>query len=395
MRVAIVAESFLPNVNGVTNSVLRVLEYLAAHGHQAMVIAPGARDFEDEVASYAGFPIIRVPTIMVPLINSLPIGLPTRTVKRALAEFQPDVVHLASPFVLGGAGAIAARQLGVPAVAIYQTDVAGFAQRYHLSPLATASWEWTRALHNMCMRTLAPSTAAIEALESHGIHDVYRWARGVDAQLFNPERRSPALRQQLDPTGTKILVGYVGRLAAEKGVHRLRALNNDPRIQLVIVGDGPSRPELEEALPTAAFLGSLTGIPLAEAYASLDVFIHPGEYETFCQAVQEALASGVPAIGPAAGGPLDLITPGVDGALLPVSTFTTALPATVDFLYQHRDTMSQAARAATQSRTWDAICDQLMGHYRAAIDDYAALPTTLAERMQRAYQRLATMGRDS
>ena len=137
MRVGIVAESFLPNVNGVTNSVLRVLEHLKRKGHEAMVVAPGARDFQDEIPDYLGFEIVRVPTVMVPLVDSLPVGVPTTTVAAALNEFQPDIIHLASPFVLGGAGAFAARQLGVPAVALYQTDVAGFATKYHL-PMAVS-----------------------------------------------------------------------------------------------------------------------------------------------------------------------------------------------------------------------------------------------------------------
>ena len=105
MRVGIVAESFLPNVNGVTNSVLRVLEHLKREGHEAMVVAPGARDFQDEIPDYLGFEIVRVPTVMVPLVDSLPIGVPTTTVAAALSEFKPDIIHLASPFVLGGAGA--------------------------------------------------------------------------------------------------------------------------------------------------------------------------------------------------------------------------------------------------------------------------------------------------
>ncbi|MFC4156278.1 glycosyltransferase, partial [Corynebacterium marambiense] len=192
LRIAVVAESFLPNVNGVSNSVLRILEHLADHGHEALVIAPGARDFEEEVVSYAGFPVVRVPTVMVPLINSLPVGVPVPLV-RTLRDFRPDVVHLASPYVLGAAGASAARRLGVPALAVYQTDVAGFALRYHLRLLISASWRVTRMIHNSCACTLAPSTAAIAELTGHGVRNVHRWARGVDTVRFNPAHRSVEL----------------------------------------------------------------------------------------------------------------------------------------------------------------------------------------------------------
>ena len=227
MKVAIVAESFLPNINGVTNSVLRVLEYLREQGHEAIVIAPGARDFEEEIGDYLGFPITRVPTIMVPLIDSLPIGVPRPVVTQAIREFAPDVVHLASPFVLGGAGAFAARMLQIPTVAVYQTDVAGFASRYRLSPLAAASWEWTKTLHNMCTRTLAPSSAAIADLHEHGIERVYHWGRGVDAALFHPDKRSERLRREKGPLGTLTQTINPAARIAQEGEQLLVSPAND------------------------------------------------------------------------------------------------------------------------------------------------------------------------
>ncbi|MEZ2121724.1 glycosyltransferase family 4 protein [Corynebacterium sp. CCM 9203] len=364
LRIAVVAESFLPNVNGVSNSVLRILEHLAGQGHQALVIAPGARDFEEEVVSYAGFPVVRVPTVMIPLINSLPVGVPVPLVLRALREFRPDVIHLASPYVLGAAGALAARNLGIPALAVYQTDVAGFALRYHLRLLIFASWRVTRMIHNSCSRTLAPSTAAIEALTSHGITDVHRWARGVDTVRFNPAHRSERLRRSWDPGGERRIVGYVGRLAAEKGVERLVSLVGRDDLQLVIVGDGPEYGVLRDALPGAVFTGALGGEDLGRAYASFDVFVHPGEFETFCQTIQEAQASGVPTIGPRAGGPIDLITPGETGELLDVVTFSVDLPAAVDRVLAEREVMSAAAQARVSGQTWDKVCAELMDHYR-------------------------------
>ncbi|MBI8990004.1 glycosyltransferase [Corynebacterium meridianum] len=364
LRVAVVAESFLPNVNGVSNSVLRVLEHLSAHGHEAIVIAPGARDFEEEVVSYAGFPVVRVPTVMIPLINSLPVGVPVPLVHRALRDFGPDVIHLASPYVLGAAGALAARRLRIPALAVYQTDVAGFALRYHLRLLISASWQVTRMIHNSCARTLAPSTAAITELTDHGIRNVHRWGRGVDTERFNPAHRCDRLRRSWDPTGERRIVGYVGRLAAEKGVDRLASLSGRDDLQLVIVGDGPEYGALSEALPGAVFTGALGGEDLGRAYASFDVFVHPGEFETFCQTIQEAQASGVPTIGPRAGGPVDLITPGVTGELLEVATFSADLPAAVDRVLANRDTMSATARRAVEGRTWPVLCAKLVDHYR-------------------------------
>lgn len=372
MRVGIVAESFLPNINGVTNSVLRVLEHLKREGHEAIVVAPGARDFQEEVPDYLGFEIVRVPTVRIPLVDSLPVGVPTTNVTAALAEFRPDVIHLASPFVLGGAGAFAANQLGIPAVALYQTDVAGFATKYHAAMVASIAWDWTRTIHNKCELTLAPSSEAIRELEEHGVKHVHHWGRGVDAELFHPSRRSEMLRRQWDPTGTKKIVGFVGRLAAEKSVHRLASLVDDPSIQLVIVGGGPEKPALEAALPGAIFTGPLSGEALAEAYASLDLFVHTGEFETFCQAIQEAQASGVPTIGPRAGGPIDLIKHGDNGLLLEVETFEQELYDAARWILDdaRHATLQAAARESVADKTWAALGDQLLGYYSEVLDAY-------------------------
>lgn len=364
MRVAIVAEAFLPNMNGVTNSILRVLDHLADNGHEALVIAPGARDHQEEAEHYRGFRIARVPTVMVPLIDSLPIGVPNSALAVELRRFNPDVVHLASPFVLGAAGAFTAKALGLPAIAVYQTDVAGFANNYRMRSLGAAAWKWTKIIHNSCARTLAPSTATIRDLMSHGIRDIHRWGRGVDGVRFHPAKRSEALRRLWSPEG-KPIVGYVGRLAAEKSVHRLSAIAESGRYQVVIVGDGPERTKLQALMPSAVFTGQLGGEELARAYASLDLFVHTGEYETFCQAVQEAHASGTPAIAPDAGGPRDLITPGVNGELLAVADFTGQLPGAVARWTGDvaGEDLRATCRDAVEGRTWAVLCDDLLRHY--------------------------------
>ncbi|WP_458317295.1 glycosyltransferase family 4 protein [Mycolicibacterium brisbanense] len=365
MRVAIVAESFLPNVNGVTNSVLRVIEHLRRTGHEVLVIAPDTpRRQPPADRVYDGIRVHRVPSHMFPKVTSLPLGVPRPRMVSVLRGFAPDVVHLASPALLGWGGVHAARYLGVPTVAVFQTDVAGFAESYGVGVLSRASWAWTRRLHAKADRTLAPSTSAIENLEAHGIPRVYKWARGVDITGFAPSARDDALRASWSPDGRPV-VGFVGRLAPEKHVERLAALAARDDLQLVIVGDGIDRAKLQTVLPSAVFTGELRGEALAAAYASMDVFVHPGEHETFCQAVQEAMASGLPVIAPDAGGPRDLVAPYRTGLLLGVDEFTAALPAAVDHLIAERARYSVAARRSVLGRTWPAICDELLGHYEA------------------------------
>jgi len=368
VRVAIVSECFLPTVNGVTNSVLRVIEHLRRDGHQVLVVAPGpAKDDPDE---YLGVPVVRVPALDLPVVNSMPVGLPTRRVLTALRRFAPDVVHLAAPFVVGARGLAAARRLGIPTVAVYQTDVAGFATSYGLGLTARAAWRWTCRLHSLADRTLAPSSWAAEALSSRGVPRVHRWARGVDIARFRPSQRSAQWRARLAPKG-ELLVGYVGRLAPEKQVERLSALVGLPGIRLVVVGDGPSEPRLRELLPGAAFLGFRGGDELAQIYASLDVFVHTGPSETFCQAVQEALASGVPVVAPDAGGPRDLVAPGRTGFLVPPGPdpsdpeSAAALRAAVLRLWDDevRARCGLAARRSVLRRDWATVCDELLVHY--------------------------------
>jgi len=365
VRVAIVAESFLPNVNGVSNSVLRVLEHLDRTGHDAIVIAPDNPCREPRAATaHDGVPVHRMPSRMFPRVTSLPLGVPLPRMVRIMREFEPDVVHLASPALLGYGGLQAARFLGIPTVAVFQTDVPGFAKSYGIGITYRAAWAWFRHLHRHADRTLAPSSSAMESLAAQRIPRVHRWARGVDITGFAPSARHERLRRAWSPTGRPI-VGFVGRLAPEKHVDRLAVLAHDDAVQLVIVGDGIDRAKLARLLPTAVFTGALYGADLAAAYASMDVFVHPGEHETFCQAVQEALASGVPVVAPNAGGPRDLVSPGRTGFLLDVDGFEQQLPGAVEHLLSERPRYSLAARRSVLQRTWPAICDELLGHYAA------------------------------
>lgn len=365
MRIAIVAESFLPNVNGVSNSVLRVLEHLRRTGHEALVIAPdNPRGQPSADRLHDGVRVHRVPSRMVPAVTSLPLGVPRPEILRVLRGFDPHVVHLASPALLGYGGLLAARRLGIPTVAVYQTDIAGFAGSYGVPLAAPAAWAWLRHLHSLADRTLAPSTSAIDALRAKGIPRVHHWARGVDATGFAPSARSDALRRQWSPQGRPV-VGFVGRLAPEKHVERLAALTGRRDLQVVIVGDGVERPTLQRLLPSAVFTGPLYGAELAAAYASMDVFVHTGEHETFCQTVQEALASGVPVIAPDQGGPRDLVAPFRTGMLLPVGDFEAGLSRSVDHLLAQRARYSLAARRSVVNRAWPRICDQLLDHYDA------------------------------
>lgn len=358
LRVLVVAESFLPQVNGVTNSVLRVLDHLATSGHQAAVVAPTGPD------SYAGFPVLHTRGATMPFYRGFRVGLEARRrFREVMAWFEPDVVHVASPAALGYQAVRAADELGIPTVAIYQTDLVGFARQYGVLGGEWAMARLTRSIHRRVDRTLAPSTASLHQLESLGVPRLALWPRGVDTTLFHPARRTRP-RGAVEP----VRIGYVGRLAAEKELHLLRSVADLPGTELVLVGAGPEEEWLRSLLPRAQFRGLVLQAELAQEYADLDVFVHTGRHETYCQSAQEALASGVPVVAPYAGGPVDVV-PRAAGFLYPPGD-GRALRGHVAALVEDvelRQRMGAAARAAVEGRTWDRVNALLLHHYREVI----------------------------
>ncbi len=364
MRVLLVTESFLPSANGVTTSVLRVLDHLRERGHEALVVCPGPAP-----STYAGFEVVEVPSVAV---RGFPLGVPSPVVTAAVAGFDPDVVHAASPFGLGAHALAVARRRGVPSVAVFQTDVAAYAGTSRLSVAAGPVWRWLRTVHDLADLTLAPSSATLGELRRRGFRRTALWGRGVRTDTFHPRHRTDplgaALREDL-LGGRHLLVGFVGRLAPEKRVERLGAVARLPGARAVVVGDGPSRPSVQVALAGtgARFLGRLDGEDLARAYAALDVFVHTGTDETFGQTLQEAMASGVPVVAPASGGPLDVVDHGRTGLLHPPHDLD-ALAGAVRHLADRpglRRAMGEAGRRTALTRSWDAVCDQLLDHYAA------------------------------
>jgi len=364
MRVAIVTESFLPSLNGVTNSVLRVLDTLAAEGHDAIVIAPTAPS-----GRHHGFRVIRTPAI--PFMQ-FPVGIPNLTLQATLAEYKPDVVHIASPFLLGGQAIAAANRLGIPTVAIYQTDIAGYLERYGMQFARPLVDKMVAAIHTPATLNLAPTPETAAYLLKLGVPRVGIWGRGVDLDLFHPHRRAARVAAAATASGQDsaaaepLTIGFVGRLAPEKQVHKMKTLFGIPHTRFVVVGDGPERRRLEADFAgyPVTFTGALQGIELADAYASLDVFVHFGTEETFGQTIQEAQAAGLPVVAPASGGPRFLIDHGTSGYL--------ADPKDASSFVEHverltadpglRARMGEAARRSVSNKSWDANNALLLKH---------------------------------
>jgi len=385
----VVSESSPAVVNGVTNSVVRTLDHLRAAGHEAVVVAPGPAP-----ARVSGFPVREVRSVALPRYRTYRLGLATPyEVGAILVETAPDLVHLAGPAVLGGAAAWAARQLDLPTVAVFQTDAAGFASHYGFGMFGPLIWAGLSRLHGAADLTLVPSTWSYQQLADRGIPRLARWPRGVDLDQFNPAHRSAEVRRELAPRGETV-IGYVGRVSKEKRVALLTHLADLPGTRLVVVGAGPAERWLRKRLPRATFTGLRRGADLSALMASLDVFVHTGANETFCQAVQEALAAGVPVVAPAAGGPVDLVHDGRNGLLYPPND-PLALRAAVHRLVRDpalRQAMGAAARQSVLGRTWAAVGEQLLGFYRQVLTARAGQVAQAGEEVRPATREAASAG---
>lgn len=389
MRVAIVTESFLPSLNGVTTSVCHVADHLRARGHDVLIIAPRARETTPD--TYHGIPVHRITSLP---FRQFDVGLPSGEIEDILAEAGPDVVHVASPFVIGARGLRAAARLDLPTVAIFQTDMAGYVRQHTPGSAGNATarttWRWIRRIHSWADLTLAPSTEALADLRAHGVPRTQLWGRGVDTSLYSPAWRADALtralRRELAPDGER-LIGYVGRLAPEKELERLAELADVPHSRLVIVGDGPSRLAVGELLTEAVatspgrpnrppvFLGPRQGEELARAYAALDLFVHTGTRETFGQTIQEAGASGLAVVAPRAGGPIDLVDDGVNGYLFDPGPPGALREAVCRSLSSpgHLAELGGQGLERVRERSWGAVVDRLVAHYETVAEQRLAV----------------------
>ncbi len=371
-RVAIVTESFLPQINGVTNSVVRVLETLKQHEIEAIVIAPTSvseRHLGFRVHSTAAIPVLQ-----------FPVAVPGPNISRLLEEFQPDVIHVAAPFMIGAQAISWGQRNGVPTVAIYQTDVAGYLGRYNLTFAKPVMERVVGAIHQGATLNLAPTEETASHLRAIGGGNVKVWGRGVDLDLFTPKNvddvETQAIRSRIAPAD-RIVIGFVGRLAAEKQVHRMEELFGLPNTSFVIVGDGPERARLEDLFAgrPVTFTGALSGLDLARHYAAMDVFVHFGTEETFGQTIQEAQASGLPVVAPNVGGPRHLIIHGKSGLLVDPRERAGYKQQVARLLASEglRKSLALGALQQVAGRSWAANNAKLLQYYQDAVAVFGEL----------------------
>jgi glycosyltransferase involved in cell wall biosynthesis len=369
LKIAFFTETFLPKVDGIVTRLTKTVQHLAAGGDQVVVFCP-----EGGPTSYMGAQVVGVPAMPLPLYPELKLALPRPAVAEALEHFQPDLVHVVNPAVLGLGGIWLAKTKGYPLVASYHTHLPKYLEHYGMGMLEPLLWELLKAAHNQARLNLCTSTAMVQELSEKGIQHTDLWQRGVDTELFRPELRQDTTRTKLlgghSDTGKLLL--YIGRLSAEKQIERIRpVLEAIPDARLALVGDGPHRQQLEahfRGLPVT-FVGYLAGEELASAYASGDAFVFPSSTETLGLVLLEAMAAGCPVVGANRGGIPDIVTDGVNGCLYEPDGpdgGAASLTAAVWRLLgdaDERQALRQAARSEAEHWGWAGATAQLRRYY--------------------------------
>lgn len=398
-RVVYCTDTYPPQVNGVSVVTARTISGLRVRGWQVAVIAPryptrprlGVKQFTDhfEIADLH----VELPSVAFPPYPDIRLAAPAyRRIARTVQEFQPDLVHCATEFMIGRLGQTAALRAGVPLVSSYHTDFSRYTEAYGAPRLRSMVSNYIARFHGRSRRTYTPSEMARADLLGFGVKDVEVWGRTIDTNAFRPERRDPFFRR-LNGWQHKFVLLHVGRLAAEKGVHKIleafaiaRALLPPGTVQLVVAGGGPEEAALRRAAPAdVSFLGVLDHKrALPQLYASADAFVFASLTETLGLVVLEAMASGLPVIATPAGGVADHLRDGENGLAFPPYDADKMGHAMVRLVMDRklRDQLASGARRTAEGLDWEAELDRLDASYREVLFAHQRLRTKFPHQRQ-------------
>ena len=359
MRLLILTDSYAPKIDGVAETAGIIRRSLVQRGHEVTVIAP-----ESPVRLTEETGIVRIPSFPMPTYAEVRVAYRLDQLRQAIATAAPEAALMLTTGPIGVAGAYLL-PIHTRLIHIYTTDMPAYLSAYHLGFMEHGLDRLLRSLGARCAATLCPTDVIRDDLARRGVANLGVWGRGVDTALFNPERRSHEMRVRL--TGghpDRPLILYVGRLAREKRIlDLLEATRQLRKARFAFVGDGPMRAQLERLFPAdrTVFTGYLRGAPLAQAFASADVFAFPSDTDTFAQVVLQALASAVPAVVAAGTAPAQFVTPSVSGLHAPARSpmeFAAAIGRLVCDEPLQRS-LSAGALASVAGRSWDALLDPL------------------------------------
>lgn len=369
LRLAVVTETYPPEVNGVAMTIARLVEGLRARNHSIQLVRPRQDKTETTGAadSDTGFHEVLMRGLPIPRYPHLKMGVPS---KKALVELwslrRPDLVHIVTEGPLGWSALQAAKRLKLPVTSDFRTNFHAYSQHYGVGWLHRPIVAYLRKLHNQTLCTFVPTEGLRQNLLAHGFENLKVAARGVDTTLFSPAKRSTALRRQWGATDATRVVLSVGRLAAEKNLATMVAAyealqQTTPDSRLVVVGDGPERKALQARCPDAVFAGTQLGEALATHYASSDVFLFPSTTETFGNVTTEAMASGLAVLAYDYAAAAEYIRSG-DNGLLAAFNHTADFVAQAALLAANAEQVQALGTQARQTALglgWERIVEQV------------------------------------
>ncbi len=377
LRISLVTETYFPQVNGVSRTLDQLVRHCSERGDRIQLLLPSYDQNSTPLSAHVekrewwSLPLPFYREVVLPMVT---VGM----VERALSDFRPDLVHIATEGPLGWASLRAAKRMKVPIVSSYHTNFPQYLQTYNARFLEPICWRYLRWFHNNTRATFCPSDSTRELIEDKGFRNVGIWSRGVDNNRFNPAKRDNELRKALGVEPEDHLITYTGRLANEKNLEMLfdawQELAGCDNCHLLLIGDGPLRTRLESRhAPKVIFAGYRYGEELARMYASSDLFVFPSLSETFGNVVLEAMASGLPVVAYDVQGPKDIIEDQVTGRLVSETSFQ-ALAAAMQGILRDTDArrrMGRQARIYAEGQTWEQIMSGIRNRYR---DLAASLP---------------------
>lgn len=371
MRVAIFADTFSPEINGVTNTLNRLLSYLDERRISYLIFAP---DYETEAKEESK--IIYFRGIIPFLSPNSRIALPSQAVvKKKVEEFRPDIIHVVTEFTIGYVGMKVARACKIPLIMSYHTNLDQYVQHYKMTYMKKPVGAYLRYFHNHARLNLCPSIHTMVTLEKQGYKKLALWSRGVDTTLFSPRKHCIDFKEQIG-FENRFLFLYAGRIAVEKSldilmksIYYINRIYGD-KVGFVFMGDGPYLEELKECnIDNVFFTGFLQGEELAKVYASCDCFTFPSGTETFGNVVLEAMASGLPVICADAGGVTDF-TCHKKNAYVTMYQNSVSLFYAMREVYENtvlRQQLINGSLVTAGKKSWNKIFDRLLISYEEVI----------------------------
>lgn len=364
MKIAIFTDTFVPDVNGVAKTLKRYTEYLENNGHSYIVFAPESTvetKFSNHIHRFSSLPFFLYPECRLALPK-------LHQIKAELHQFNPDLIHIATPFNMGLCGLHYAKKWNIPLVGSYHTNFDQYLSYYDLQLLSRFFWKYMHWFHKNFQKIFAPSEETMNELKRKNFKNLSLWKRGVDCSVFSPSHSDSEVKKSYSIDEDSYLLTYVGRLAPEKDLKSILKASEHPllsgkKIHWLVVGDGPMKSYLESHSPSnMTIAGYKKGEELSAIYASSDLFVFPSPTETFGNAALEALASGTPVIGVNSGGVKNVISHGQTG-FLGTPNDPDELAEHISFLLENsdiRNKFASNARAYALSQSWETIFNNLV-----------------------------------